>query len=75
MGTITISKKEYRELTEKKLRYEYLRRLIEEDVFSPPPTKSKKAVIVAFSKTNRYNEKFLKSLEKGLHHSSHFTKA
>lgn len=36
MQTVTISKKEYEELIEKKLRYEHLHQIIEEDIFSPP---------------------------------------
>jgi len=72
MQTVTISKKEYEELIEKKLRYEYLHHIIEEDIFSPPPTKDIKEVIKAFHKTGRYNQKFVDSLEKGLKRSSYF---
>ena len=39
MQTVTISKKEYQALIEKKLRYEYLYQIIEDDIFSPPPNK------------------------------------
>lgn len=34
MPTITIPKKEYQELVEKKLRYEHLRAIVEEEIFS-----------------------------------------
>ncbi|MDP3296034.1 MAG: hypothetical protein Q8N09_00305 [Thermodesulfovibrionia bacterium] len=72
MQTVTISKKEYQELIEKKLRYEYLHQIIEDDIFSPPPTKDTKEIIYAFKKTGLYNQKFIDSLEKGLKHSSYF---
>ncbi|MBI5676159.1 MAG: hypothetical protein HZC48_10105 [Nitrospirae bacterium] len=72
MQTVTISKKEYEELIEKKLRYEYLHQIIEEDIFSPPPTKETKKIIDAFQKTGLYNQEFLVSLEKGLKRSSYF---
>ncbi len=72
MVNVTISKKEYQDLLDKKLRYEYLRGLLKEDVFSPPPAKIVKTVTKAFQETGRYNEKFLKSLERGLKRSSHF---
>lgn len=72
MATVTISKKEYRDLLDKKLRYEYLRGLLKEDIFSPPPIKNIKVVIKSFRETGRYNQKFLKSLERGLKRSSHF---
>jgi hypothetical protein len=72
MQTVTISKKEYQELIEKKLRYEYLHHIIEEDIFSPPPTKDVKEIIKAFQKTGLYNRKFIDSLEKGLKRSSYF---
>lgn len=72
MQTVTISKKEYEELIEKKLRYEYLHQIIEEDIFSPPPTKDAKEIIEAFQKTGLYNQKFIVSLEKGLKRSSYF---
>ena len=49
MATITISKKEYRELIEKKFRYEYLRQIIEGDIFSSPPTRNIKEVIKSLS--------------------------
>jgi phage pi2 protein 07 len=72
MATITIPKKEYQELIEKKFRYEYLRQIIEEDIFSSPPTRSIKEVLKAFKGTKKYSQQFLKSLEKGLSRSSYF---
>ena len=72
MQTVTISRKEYQALIEKKLRYEYLHQIIEDDIFSPPPTKDTKEIIYAFKKTGLYNQKFIDSLEKGLKRSSYF---
>ena len=72
MQTVTISKKQYEELIEKKLRYEYLHQIIESDIFSPPPTKDIKEIISAFKKTGLYNQKFIDSLKKGLKRSSYF---
>ncbi len=72
MGTVTIPKKEYKELVEKKLRYEYLRGVMEEDIFSPPPTKKIKEIIDGFRATRKYNRQFIKDLERGLKRSSYF---
>lgn len=72
MQTVTISKKEYEELLEKKLRYEHLHQIIEEDIFSPPPVKESKEVIKAFQKTGLYKQEFIDSLEKGLKRSTYF---
>ena len=72
MVTVTISKKEYRELIEKKFRYEYLRQIIEGDIFNSPPTRNIKEVIKAFREIKKYNPEFIKSLEKGLKRSSYF---
>ena len=72
MQKVTISKKEYEELIEKKLRYEYLQQIIEEDIFSPPPTKNIKEIVNAFKKSGLYNQKFINSLEKGLKRSTYF---
>lgn len=74
MDTIVISKKEYQDLFEKKLRYEYLRQILEEDIFAPPPTKRTEKIIKAFKQTNLYKQEFLKSLEKALKRSSYFKK-
>ena len=72
MQTVTISKKEYEELVEKKLRYEHLHQIIEGDIFSPPPTRDIKELIKAFQKTGLYNQRFIDSLEKGLKRSAYF---
>lgn len=72
MSTITIPKKEYQDLLEKKMRYERLRQALEEDIFTPPPTKNKKAILWAFKAEKRYNSKFIQSLKRGLERSSYF---
>ena len=72
MATITIPKKEYKALVETKLRYEYLRRGLDEKLFSPPPTRSEKEVVRAFEGTKKYSKKFLASIERGAKRSSHF---
>ncbi|OGF62895.1 hypothetical protein A2662_04525 [Candidatus Giovannonibacteria bacterium RIFCSPHIGHO2_01_FULL_45_33] len=72
MVTVTIPKKEYKELVEKKMRYEQLRQIIEGDLFTSPSTHSTKEVLTGFRATKKYSVKFLKSLEKGLKRSSYF---
>ncbi|HUX36161.1 MAG TPA: hypothetical protein VMV71_03980 [Candidatus Paceibacterota bacterium] len=72
MTTITIPKKEYSELIEKKLRYEYLRQIMEGDIFSPPPRRNAKEIIKAFKAVKKYNREFLESLGKGLKRSNYF---
>ncbi|MDP3785337.1 MAG: hypothetical protein Q8R12_04760 [bacterium] len=71
MTTITIPQKEYQKLTEKALRYEYIRQMMEENLFSPPPTRNVKKIIDEFKKTGLYNQKFLESLKNGLRRSSY----
>ncbi len=72
MENIIISKKRYQELLDKALRYEYLRRIMEEDIFAPPPTKDIEKIIRAFEKTGIYSKEFLRSLKRGLRRSSYF---
>lgn len=72
MPTVTIPKREYQKLLDRALRFEYLRQILEDDIFSPPPTKDIKAIIREFRETGRYNEEFLKSLARGLKRSSYF---
>lgn len=73
--TITVSYTEYHLLKQIKQRYELVRDFFELESFQKPATKSSKTIISAFRKTNLYNDKFLKSLEKGLQESSYFSKA
>ena len=72
MSTITISKKEYRELLNKKLKYEYLRQILRADIFSPPLTKNVKEIVKSFRATKLYNSQFIKSLERGIKRASYF---
>lgn len=72
MVTVTIPKKEYQRLSESALRYEYLRQLLEEDIFACPPTRNHKLVIGEFKKSRLYNQKFIKSLGRGLKRSLYF---
>ena len=72
MDTITLSKKQYDLLVKKALHYDYLRELLKEDIFVSPPVKKSEAIIEAFAKTGVYNQKFIKSLKKGLERSSYF---
>lgn len=72
MATITIPKKEYEELVEKRVKYEWLKEIIEGNTFSSPPTKNALEVMAAFKATKKYNSKFLKSLANGLKQSSYF---
>lgn len=69
---MTIPKKEYQRLSERAFRYEYLRQILEEDIFASPPNKNAKEVIGEFKKSGLYNQKFIKSLEGGLSRSSYF---
>jgi hypothetical protein len=72
MGEVTITKEEYKALTEKARRYEYLRVLIEEDAFQPPPTKSAASIRRQMAKTGKYSEAFLASVENGLKKPNYF---
>ena len=72
MNTVTIPKKEYNKLLDAKLRYEYLRMTIKEDIFAPPPIRNVKEIVKEFLVTKKYKNSFLKDLETGLKRSSHF---
>lgn len=72
MSTVTIPKKTYEDLVGKALRYEYLREAMEVDLFSPPPTRSRKEIIDAFRASKKHSPALLKSLERGFRRSSYF---
>ena len=72
MITVIIPTKQYKELIDAKLRYEYLRQVFDKDFFSSPPTRSGKEIVRALRDTKKYNTRFLKSIEKGLQRSSYF---
>ena len=69
---VTVSKKEYEKLLEAKLRYGYLREILEEDIFAPPPTRKAREILDSLKTIKKYNTQFLKSMEKGLKRSSYF---
>lgn len=72
MNTVTIPKKEYHNLLDARLRYQYVRHLLVEDVFSPPPTKKRAELMRALKTTKKYPPRFLKSIERGLKRSPYF---
>lgn len=72
MATITIPKKEYQELVEKKFRYEHLCAVVEEDIFPSPPTRSRREITKGLKSVKKYPQEFLKSIAHGLKRSSHF---
>ena len=72
METVTISKKEFKQLTEKAMRYDFLRISMEKDLFVPPPKNISK-ILTEFKKSGLYNEQFINSLEKGLNRSKYFS--
>lgn len=74
MSTVTISRTEYKKLKDDSARYESVRRFVENDIFSPPPTRDAKVVMRSFEATGRYSKKFLESLQRGLARSSYFKK-
>ncbi|MEK7480666.1 MAG: hypothetical protein AAB604_01010 [Patescibacteria group bacterium] len=45
MNTVTIARKEYKELIDTRLRYEYLRQIMTDDVFAPPSSRNKKEIV------------------------------
>jgi len=72
MSTVTISKTRYDILKRRAAAYDKIIATAREDVFSPPPTRDRKEVMREFRATKKYSAAFLKSLEKGLSHSSYF---
>ena len=72
MVTITIPKTEYQQLTRKAFHYDYLKQIIQEDIFASPPVCDRKKILKEFKGTDLYNQKFLNSLERGLKRSSFF---
>lgn len=71
-STVVIPKREYKELIEKKFRYEYLRQIMEGDIFSSPPSNDINEIVGIFRGTKKYSKKFLESLKKGMKRSSYF---
>ena len=75
MSTITLPKIEYQDLRRKAAMFERIVELAEkDDLFSPPPIRSRKQIISGFKKTGKYNPAFLRSLNHGLARSDYFRK-
>ena len=72
MSTITIPKKEYQELLDKKLRYEYLKQLLNEDIFAPPRIRSIKKIVDELVMSGQHSRRFIASVERGLKRSRYF---
>ena len=72
MVTVTIPKKEYEELVEKRVKYEWLKQIIEGNTFASPPIKNANEVLAAFKSTKKYSRAFLESIKRGLRRSSYF---
>ncbi|MEK7175718.1 MAG: hypothetical protein AAB693_02880 [Patescibacteria group bacterium] len=72
MSTITISKIEYNNLKNQATIYERILSLVLGSSNLMPPEKSKKTIIEAFKKTEKYNKDFIISLNKGLSRSTYF---
>lgn len=72
--TITLSKIEYQQLKQIKKRYELAKNFFKLEILQKPAIKDSKKIINEFRETGLYNEKFLKSMEKGLKESSYFSK-
>ena len=73
MATVTISKIQYQELKRKAAGHERIISAAGQELFTPPPTRDIKKVLAAFRGTKRYSSHFLKSMEKGLRRSQHFS--
>ncbi len=73
MNTIILKKAEYEELKILADAYNGLVFAMRENIFSPPPTRSRAKIISEFKKIGLYNKAFLARLSRGLKRSSHFT--
>lgn len=73
MITITIPKNKYEILKKKARAYELLKkRAMRGGFFDTPPKKNSVHIIKAFRASGQYNEKFIKSVERGLGRSGYF---
>ena len=74
MSTITLPRIEYHALKRKATMFERIIELAEKDnLFSPPPIRSRRQIIAAFRKTKKYKPAFLQSLNRGFRRSDYFT--
>ena len=71
--TISVPKKEYEDLKNMAERFQFLQKFFTQDFFVPPPTKQVPEVMKELRKTGKYNQAFLKSLERGLKDSKYFS--
>ena len=72
MDTVTIPQREYKSLVDAKLRFEYVRRALDEQLFSSPPIKSRNKIVAVLRSTKLYNKKFIQGITKGLKRSEYF---
>jgi len=72
MQTVTIPRNEYDNLLASRMKFNYLRQILTEDLFSSPPTKDMDEIASAFAETGKYNKAFIGSLKEGLKRSSYF---
>lgn len=70
--TVTLSRSEYQRLRDIAKRFELAQTILAGHPFAEPPTRDAKHIMREFRRTGRYNEPFLKSLERGLKESSFF---
>lgn len=73
MNTVTITKTQYEALKKRANAYERIISAARSELFVPPPTRNARATMNALRKTGKYNESFLKSLERGLRESTFFS--
>lgn len=73
MNSATITATQYKALKERANAYERIVSAARRELFAPPPVRSGWETISAFRKTGKYNEAFLKSLERGLRESTSFS--
>ena len=72
MSTVTLDKTEYQALKEKAKKYDQIATTVEEDLFSAPPIRSRKKILIELKNTGRYSKQFLAGIGRGLKRSSYF---
>ncbi|MDP2593190.1 MAG: hypothetical protein Q8P52_00870 [bacterium] len=72
MSKVTIPKIEYEFLKKRATAYERVLKVAQDELYVPPPTRSREEVLRAFRGTRRYSRQFLESVAKGLRRSSYF---
>lgn len=74
MSTIILKKTEYEALKSRADAYDRFVFAMREDIFSPPPTRSRAKILSDLKKTGLYNKAFIASISRGFKRSSHFTR-